>query len=85
MEKLAYEEYSGKPKDTRREVISLSGVLDRRRFLLSASPEWKERIKKLQDIVYELKEDLTPIRHFYLGDPEVIKKAQEAVAKQGKK
>ena len=35
-------------------------------------------------LVYELKEDLTPIRSFYLGDPEEIEKAAKAVATQGK-
>ncbi len=35
-------------------------------------------------LVYELNADLKPIRHDYLGDPEEIRKAQEAVAKQGK-
>jgi 2,3-bisphosphoglycerate-dependent phosphoglycerate mutase len=35
-------------------------------------------------LVYELDENLTPIRHYYLGDPEAIAKAQAAVAKQGK-
>ncbi len=34
-------------------------------------------------LVYELDEDLKPIKNYYLGDPEAIKKAQEAVAKQG--
>ncbi|MBK8315560.1 MAG: 2,3-diphosphoglycerate-dependent phosphoglycerate mutase [Acidobacteria bacterium] len=36
-------------------------------------------------LVYELDEDLKPIRHFYLGDPEAIKKATESVAGQLKK
>jgi 2,3-bisphosphoglycerate-dependent phosphoglycerate mutase len=27
---------------------------------------------------------LKPITHYYLGDPEEIRKAQEAVAQQGK-
>ncbi len=36
-------------------------------------------------LVYELNDDLTPIRHYYLGDPEVIQKAADAVANQGKK
>ncbi|MFN0122783.1 MAG: 2,3-diphosphoglycerate-dependent phosphoglycerate mutase [Blastocatellia bacterium] len=37
-------------------------------------------------LVYELDDDLKPLRHFYLGDPEAIKKATEAVAGQlGKK
>lgn len=33
-------------------------------------------------LVYELNDDLKPLRHFYLGDPEAIKKATEAVAGQ---
>lgn len=36
-------------------------------------------------LVYELNDDLKPIRHFYLGDPEAIRKATEAVAGQLKK
>jgi 2,3-bisphosphoglycerate-dependent phosphoglycerate mutase len=35
-------------------------------------------------LVYELDGNLKPIRHFYLGDPETVRKAQEAVARQGK-
>jgi 2,3-bisphosphoglycerate-dependent phosphoglycerate mutase len=35
-------------------------------------------------LVYELDEELKPIQSFYLGDPEVVKAAQEAVAKQGR-
>lgn len=35
-------------------------------------------------LVYELNDDLTPIRSYYLGDPEEVKKAMEAVANQGK-
>lgn len=33
-------------------------------------------------LVYELDDDLRPIRHDYLGDPEIARKAAEAVAKQ---
>ena len=33
-------------------------------------------------LVYELNDDLTPIRHFYLGDPAAIEKASQAVADQ---
>jgi 2,3-bisphosphoglycerate-dependent phosphoglycerate mutase len=36
-------------------------------------------------LVYELNDDLTPIRSFYLGDPEAVKKATSAVAGQLKK
>ncbi len=35
-------------------------------------------------LVYELDQNLKPIKHYYLGDPEKIKKAMEAVASQGK-
>jgi 2,3-bisphosphoglycerate-dependent phosphoglycerate mutase len=35
-------------------------------------------------LVYELDAELKPLAHYYLGDPEEIRKAQEAVAKQGK-
>jgi len=34
-------------------------------------------------LVYELNEDLKPIQSYYLGDAEAVKKAAEAVAKQG--
>jgi 2,3-bisphosphoglycerate-dependent phosphoglycerate mutase len=36
-------------------------------------------------LVYELDDDLKPIKHYYLGDQEKIKAAMEAVAAQGKK
>ncbi|WFS61174.1 2,3-diphosphoglycerate-dependent phosphoglycerate mutase [Pseudodesulfovibrio thermohalotolerans] len=35
-------------------------------------------------LVYELNDDLTPIRHYYLGDPEEAARAAEAVANQAK-
>lgn len=35
-------------------------------------------------LVYELDENLKPIKHYYLGDEEAVKKAAEAVAAQGK-
>ena len=35
-------------------------------------------------LVYELNDDLKPIKHYYLGDEEAVKKAAEAVANQGK-
>jgi 2,3-bisphosphoglycerate-dependent phosphoglycerate mutase len=35
-------------------------------------------------LVYELDKDLKPIKHYYLGDEEAVKKAMEAVANQGK-
>jgi 2,3-bisphosphoglycerate-dependent phosphoglycerate mutase len=36
-------------------------------------------------LVYELDENLKPLRHYYLGDPEAVKLAAQAVANQGKK
>ncbi len=35
-------------------------------------------------LIYELTEDLRPIKSYYLGDPEEIEKAAKAVANQGK-
>jgi 2,3-bisphosphoglycerate-dependent phosphoglycerate mutase len=35
-------------------------------------------------LVYELNEQLEPIKSYYLGDPEAVKKAMEAVKNQGK-
>jgi 2,3-bisphosphoglycerate-dependent phosphoglycerate mutase len=35
-------------------------------------------------LVYELEDDLKPIRNYYLGDSEKVKKAMEAVASQAK-
>jgi 2,3-bisphosphoglycerate-dependent phosphoglycerate mutase len=35
-------------------------------------------------LVYELDDQLKPIRKYYLGDPEVVKKLMEEVANQGK-
>ena len=34
-------------------------------------------------LVYELADDLKPLRHYYLGDPEAARRAADAVAKQG--
>jgi len=35
-------------------------------------------------LVYELDSELKPIKHYYLGDPDAVKKAMDAVANQGK-
>jgi 2,3-bisphosphoglycerate-dependent phosphoglycerate mutase len=35
-------------------------------------------------LVYELDDGLRPVRHYYLGDPEAIARAMQAVADQGK-
>ena len=37
-----------------------------------------------QPLVYELDDDLRPVRHYYLGDAEAIAAAMQAVADQGK-
>jgi 2,3-bisphosphoglycerate-dependent phosphoglycerate mutase len=36
-------------------------------------------------LIYELEDDLRPIRHYYLGDPEAAKRAAEAVAMQSRR
>ena len=36
-------------------------------------------------LVYEFEDDLTPIRYYYLGDPEAVARATKAVADQTKK
>ena len=35
-------------------------------------------------LIYELDKDIKPIKHYYLGDPEAVKKAMASVAAQGK-
>jgi 2,3-bisphosphoglycerate-dependent phosphoglycerate mutase len=35
-------------------------------------------------LVYELDNELKPLRHYYLGDPEEVRKAMDVVANQGK-
>ena len=35
-------------------------------------------------LVYELDENLKPVKHYYLADEETVKQAQAAVAAQGK-
>ena len=41
-------------------------------------------IPTAQPLVYELDDDLNPIKHYYLADPDEIARAQAAVAAQGK-
>jgi 2,3-bisphosphoglycerate-dependent phosphoglycerate mutase len=36
-------------------------------------------------LIYELDDNLKPIRHYYLGDEQAVKRAAEAVAQQGRK
>jgi len=36
-------------------------------------------------LVYELDDSLRPIRHYYLGDPEAVRRAADAVAQQAKR
>jgi 2,3-bisphosphoglycerate-dependent phosphoglycerate mutase len=35
-------------------------------------------------LVYELDDSLKPLRNYYLGDPEAVKRAAQAVADQDK-
>ena len=41
-------------------------------------------IPTARPLVYELDQDLQPIRNYYLGDPDEIARAMAAVAAQGK-
>ena len=41
-------------------------------------------IPTAQPLVYELDDDLKPLKHYYLADPDEIARAQAAVASQGK-
>jgi 2,3-bisphosphoglycerate-dependent phosphoglycerate mutase len=41
-------------------------------------------IPTAQPLVYELDAQLTPLKSYYLGDPEAVKAAMQAVANQGK-
>jgi 2,3-bisphosphoglycerate-dependent phosphoglycerate mutase len=41
-------------------------------------------IPNSMSLVYELDTNLKPIKNYYLGDPEAVKKAMEGVANQGK-
>ncbi len=41
-------------------------------------------IPTAQPLVYELDDDLKPIRNYYLGDQDAIAAAMQAVANQGK-
>ena len=36
-------------------------------------------------LVYELDDDLKPLRHYYLGDPDAVARAAQAVADQAKR
>jgi 2,3-bisphosphoglycerate-dependent phosphoglycerate mutase len=35
-------------------------------------------------LVYEFDDDMKPVKHYYLGDPEALKAKMQAVANQGK-
>lgn len=51
---------------------------------LSEDEVLKLNIPTGMPLVYELDDDLKPIKSYYLGDPEEVKKAMDAVANQGK-
>ena len=51
---------------------------------LSEEAVLKLNIPTGMPLVYELDEDLKPIKNYYLGDEEAVKAAMEAVANQGK-
>jgi len=41
-------------------------------------------VKGPKSPLYELDKNLKPVKHYYLGDPEEVKKAMNKVANQGK-
>lgn len=51
MYKASYEQYIGRSKEERREKISASPMLERKRFFLTRHPEIRERLKKLQEVI----------------------------------
>jgi len=76
-------------KQGKRAVISAHGN-SLRALVMYLDGLSKEEILKLNiptgiPLVYELDDNLKPIRHYYLGDPEAAIKAAEAVAGQAKK
>ena len=75
-------------KEGKRVVISAHGN-SLRALVMYLDDLSKEEVLKLNiptgiPLVYELDDNLKPIRHYYLGDPEAAKKAAEAVAGQAK-
>ncbi len=51
---------------------------------LSEDEVLKLNIPTGMPLVYDLDDDLKPLKNYYLGDPEEVRKAMEAVANQGK-
>ena len=75
-------------KAARRVIIAAHGNSLRAlvKFLDDVSDEaiLKLNIPTGMPLVYELDEDLKPIKNYYLGDEEAVKAAMDAVASQGK-
>ena len=82
------DEIAHKIKDGRRIIIAAHGnslrALVKHLDNVSDSEIVKLNIPTGIPLVYELDDDLKPIKSYYLGDEEAIRKAQEAVANQGK-
>jgi len=81
------EEIAPAIKSDRKVLISAHGNSLRAlvRYLDNISPEEipKLNIPTGAPLIYELDENLKPIKHYYLGNQEKIKEAEKAVAKQG--
>lgn len=75
-------------KDGKRVIIAAHGNSLRAlvKYLDNISDEAivKLNIPTGMPLVYELDKDLKPVKNYYLGDPEEVKKAMEQVANQGK-
>ena len=59
-----YEQYIGKSKEDRRELISGNPALERKRFFLSRNPEIKKRIAGLKEVLKDAKERFPEIIGF---------------------
>ncbi len=86
---LARDHRSGDPERARRCSIAAHGNSLRAlvKYLDNVSEEdiVELNIPTGMPLVYELDDDLKPLNRYYLGDPEKVKAAMEAVAAQGKK
>jgi 2,3-bisphosphoglycerate-dependent phosphoglycerate mutase len=86
---LWHEEIAPMVKSGKRVVIFAHGNSLRAlvKFLDNVSEEdiLELNIPTGMPLVYELDADLKPIKSYYLGDPEKVKAAMDAVAKQGSK
>ena len=75
-------EYEGKPYEDKGEIVKVERPRRLELTHFSSASGLADRPENYHTLVYELEDDLRPIRHYYLGDPEAARKAAEAVANQ---